>query len=308
MRRLLSFGLAAIVASIALCLGSFTAAFADPPTLTGSNYNPPCNDISVPYMSCLQGGGGQTVIMTGTGLSGCTAITQMGFGWSGSLPVTVNGDGTQIQFTVPNDQTFQGWAMFNCGFQPSSFLFQGPNYPPLAVDVTLTVDPLADVTAGDPVPVPTFTTDPTTSPSDWTTSPTCGVFDPSDLITPLTQLVTAGTYTTHCSGGVKADGGIVTYVDGTLVVAPAPSDPNSPSGSGSADTSGLPITGVSALTLSALLMCGTAMFLMAAGVRRGRRHLVNLGHSIRLSSALESLNAALHRLDRPRRSTRFPRH
>ena len=298
MYRHLFRGLAAAAVGLALTLGSTTVAFADPPTLTGSNYNPPCNDNSVPYMSCVQGGGGQVVIMTGTGLTGCTAIVAMGAGWSGSLPVTVNGDGTQIQFTVPNDPLFFGWAMFNCGFQPSSFLFQGPSYPPLAVDVTVTVDALADVTVGDPVPVPTYSTNPATTGADWTTLPTCGVFNANDLNTPLTELTSAGTLTTHCSGGVKADGGVVTYVDGMLTVNEAPSDPSSQSGSGSSTTSGLPITGASAATLGGIFVLGIVLLVAAAAVRRGRSHLVLASHNRRLSRMLGTLDALLRRLER----------
>lgn len=169
-------------------------------------------------MTCIRTGGGQEVILSGTNLTGCTSLVAMGFGWGGALPVTVNGAGTEMRFTVPNAANFQGWGSFNCGMTLNSFVFQWDGYPALAVNVAVTADAAAAVTRGDALPTLTYSTNPATVADDWTTLPSCSIYNPSDLTTALTSLATAGTFTTRCSGGVKADGGTVTYVDGSITV------------------------------------------------------------------------------------------
>jgi hypothetical protein len=76
------------------------------------------------------------------------------------------------------------------------------------------------ITLGEDVPTVTYTTDPATSPGDWTTPPTCGVYEAGNLATPLTNIVEAGSYVTHCTGGVLASGIDVDFVDGALTVNP----------------------------------------------------------------------------------------
>jgi hypothetical protein len=94
--------------------------------------------------------------------------------------------------------------------------------------VVLRYEPVTGVTAstptaitlGEDVPTVSYTTDPATSPGDWTTAPTCGVYAAGDLTTPLTNIVEAGSYVTHCTGGVLASGIDVDFVDGALTVNP----------------------------------------------------------------------------------------
>jgi hypothetical protein len=90
-------------------------------------------------------------------------------------------------------------------------------YEPV-VDVTASTP--AAVTLGQDVPSVTYTTDPATSPGDWTTAPVCGVYAAGNLTTPLTNITEAGSYVTHCTGGVLANGTTVVPVDGTFTVNP----------------------------------------------------------------------------------------
>ena len=99
------------------------------------------------------------------------------------------------------------------------------NYAITYVDGTLTVNRAAvtvtassaTITYGTAVPAVTFTTNPT--PITWTTAPTCGVYAPADtaFATALTGVQDAGTYVTHCGGGVSANY-TPTYVNGTLTI------------------------------------------------------------------------------------------
>ncbi len=71
---------------------------------------------------------------------------------------------------------------------------------------------------GFAVPAVTFTTSPT--PITWTTNPTCGVYATTDtgFVTRLTGVQNAGTYVTHCSGGVSANYTPTAYTSGSLTI------------------------------------------------------------------------------------------
>ena len=71
---------------------------------------------------------------------------------------------------------------------------------------------------GFAVPAVTFTTSPT--PITWTTNPTCGVYATTDtgFVTRLTGVQNAGTYVTHCSGGVSANYTPTAYTNGVLTI------------------------------------------------------------------------------------------
>ena len=73
------------------------------------------------------------------------------------------------------------------------------------------------ITYGTTTPAITFTTNPT--PVTFTTNPTCSVYATADttFVAKLTGVLAAGTYVTHCSGGVNANYAI-SYVDGTLTI------------------------------------------------------------------------------------------
>ena len=73
------------------------------------------------------------------------------------------------------------------------------------------------ITYGTTAPTITFTTNPT--PVTFTTNPTCAVYATADttFATRLTGVLAAGTYVTHCSGGVNANY-TISYVNGTLTV------------------------------------------------------------------------------------------
>jgi len=95
------------------------------------------------------------------------------------------------------------------------------------VPLTVTAESPAAVPAGTALPAIGYTSDPVTSAADWTTQPTCAVYGPADLTfsTPLTGVQPAGTYVTRCAPGTSAAYTDVTYVEGSIVVSPAPPAP-----------------------------------------------------------------------------------
>ncbi|MEI6231199.1 MAG: hypothetical protein WCP81_10735, partial [Actinomycetes bacterium] len=84
--------------------------------------------------------------------------------------------------------------------------------------VTVTAASPSSVNSATAVPSISYTSSPSSVAGDWTTQPTCGVYASSDtgFATALTGARSAGTYVTHCSGGVGFDS--ITYVDGSLTV------------------------------------------------------------------------------------------
>jgi len=83
--------------------------------------------------------------------------------------------------------------------------------------VTVTVSGPPAILVGTNYPTITYTTSP--SPITWITEPTCGVYASNDSLfeTPLTGASAAGTFVTHCAGGVSARYA-PTPVDGSLIV------------------------------------------------------------------------------------------
>ena len=89
------------------------------------------------------------------------------------------------------------------------------------VDSVVTVSS-ANLTYGDALPEATYTTNPSMASSDWTVAPSCYVYASLDsgFATPLSGVQGAGSYTTHCSGGVSLYFN-PTYVDGAITIAKA---------------------------------------------------------------------------------------
>lgn len=89
--------------------------------------------------------------------------------------------------------------------------------------VTVTAESTS-ITYGTAVPAIGFTTDPAVTGEDWDTAPTCAVYASSDTsyTTPLTGILSPGTYVTHCSGGSSSKYNPTDYFNGTLVVNPPP--------------------------------------------------------------------------------------
>ncbi len=89
------------------------------------------------------------------------------------------------------------------------------------VDSVVTVSS-ANLTYGDALPEATYTTNPSMASSDWTVAPSCYVYASLDsgFATPLSGVQGAGSYTTHCSGGVSLSFN-PTYVDGAITIAKA---------------------------------------------------------------------------------------
>lgn len=87
-----------------------------------------------------------------------------------------------------------------------------------------------DIDTVTPVPPIDYVTVPTTDPLDWDVEPTCAAYDPADtaFANPLSGTLAAGTYVTHCAGGESGTFDPTEYVDGTLVVTPAPAPPPGP--------------------------------------------------------------------------------
>lgn len=87
-----------------------------------------------------------------------------------------------------------------------------------------TPDPIEE---GTPLPEIGFITTPPTEIPDWETLPECAVYAPSDtsFTAPLSGVVPAGTYVTHCAGGSSETFVPTDYIDGELVVTPRPPGP-----------------------------------------------------------------------------------
>jgi len=85
----------------------------------------------------------------------------------------------------------------------------------------VTADTPANIVYGDTLPTIGFTTD---VPVAWDVLPTCAVYLPTDsmFVTPLTGVVDAGSYVTHCESAGLSNLN-PTYVDGSLVVQAADS-------------------------------------------------------------------------------------
>ena len=90
--------------------------------------------------------------------------------------------------------------------------------------VTVTASSPANITYGASIPPVTWSTSPSTTTANWTTTPTCGVYGTGDtsFSNPLTGVHSAGSYVTHCSGGVSTQYYPNTFTDGTLTIAKAP--------------------------------------------------------------------------------------
>ena len=82
---------------------------------------------------------------------------------------------------------------------------------------------------GNTVPIIEYESSPSTIPSDWTVEPTCAVYASSDSAfgSPLVGVQDAGTYVTHCSGGILAySEDTASYIDGSLTILQLPSSVN----------------------------------------------------------------------------------
>ena len=90
--------------------------------------------------------------------------------------------------------------------------------------VTVTASSPANITYGASIPPVTWSTSPSTTTANWSTTPTCGVYGTGDtsFSNPLTGVHSAGSYVTHCSGGVSTQYYPNTFTDGTLTIAKAP--------------------------------------------------------------------------------------
>jgi len=88
----------------------------------------------------------------------------------------------------------------------------------------VTAESPAPIVGPAPVPEIGFTTTPATSPEDWQTLPTCGVYLPGGT-EPLTGTLEPGTYLTRCTGGASEVFEPTEYVDGELVVSESPPGP-----------------------------------------------------------------------------------
>ncbi|MEY4497367.1 MAG: hypothetical protein RLZZ364_672 [Actinomycetota bacterium] len=92
------------------------------PTVTTSNFDR--DGINTGWDVAIGAGKSETVTVTGTNLSTCTAIVATGSGWTGSVSLT-NVSDTNATFVAPSTNSFAGWAKFLCGgteFSINTFL------------------------------------------------------------------------------------------------------------------------------------------------------------------------------------------
>lgn len=238
--------------------------------LTGSNYHAACAGDGMIYTSCVRPGGGQTVVLTGTGLTGCSQIIQMGGGWSGNVDLSVNGDGTEMSFVVPNDPNFYGWtAITGCSLDnTNTFLFQSGSYPRLDPTITVTADD-ESLTAGD-TPALTYTA--TNASANWATEPVCHAYLADDLSTYVSGALAAGEYVSRCADGEPNADADVEYVDGEIFVAAASGDGGGSDGGASESSAGnLASTGLSSSLLGVLIASGVSMLAIGEVIRRRAR-------------------------------------
>ena len=122
----------------------------------------------------------------------------------------------------------------NTGTVTASYTFAGDgNHAGSDGSDTFSIDPSSvvvtpsspTITYGASVPGITYTTSPVTVAGDWTTEPVCGVYASADttFTTPVTGVVGAGSYVTHCSNGVSSNYTTISSVPGTLTVSKAAS-------------------------------------------------------------------------------------
>ena len=157
-----------------------------------------------------------SVVATGSALTPCTA-TSTGVGGL-SVTTTVNYTNNIDAGTATATATFAGDSNhLGSTATPVSFTIKAP--------VTVTAASPANITYGASLPAITWSSSPSTSAGDWTTEPTCAVYATSDTsyTTPLTGTQHAGTYVTHCSGGVAASYSASSYVNGHLTIDKAES-------------------------------------------------------------------------------------
>ena len=90
----------------------------------------------------------------------------------------------------------------------------------ITADVSVTADSPSAISYGDATPSIGYTSSPATISTDWTVEPTCGVYASTDTLfaIALTGTLSAGTYATHCSGGMFGIYGSAPDINGSLTV------------------------------------------------------------------------------------------
>ena len=193
-----------------------------------------------------------TVVATGSALSPCTANTTGVGGLNTSTTVTYANNTNAGTATAT--ATFTGDTDHLGSTDSKTFVVLAP--------VTVTAASPANITYGDVLPAITWSSSPTTVAGEWTTEPTCAVYASTDhsFNTPLSGVQNAGTYVTHCKGGVTSNYHVAGYTDGHLTIDKATSTttitcPPSETFTGAAHTPcTAAVTGVGTITATATVV------------------------------------------------------
>jgi hypothetical protein len=154
---------------------------------------------------------------TGAALTPCTA-TITGAGLNSTVPLQSSDYSNNINVGIANaSYTFAGDANHTGSSNSATF-----GITKRAENVTAASP---SITYGDSVPTVSYTIAPTFPSADLITAPTCAAYASADSVfaTPLSGVLDAGSYVTHCAGGVFSDNIAASYVDGSLTVAKAAS-------------------------------------------------------------------------------------
>lgn len=168
--------------------------------------------------------------------SSVTVNCPVSVGYTGSAltPCTATITGAGLNSTVPL-QSSDYSNNTNAGNASASYTFagdanhSGSTATPLNFTITKRAENVTaaspSITYGGSVPTVDYTIAPTFPSADLITAPTCAAYASADSVfaTPLSGVLDAGSYVTHCSGGVFSDNIAATYVDGSLTVAKAAS-------------------------------------------------------------------------------------
>ena len=167
--------------------------------------------------------------------SSVTVNCPVSVGYTGAAltPCTATITGAGLDSTVPL-QSSDYSNNINVGIANASYTFAGDtNHTGSANSATFGITKRAEnvtaaspsITYGDSVPTVSYTIAPTFPSADLITAPTCAAYASADSVfaTPLSGVLDAGSYVTHCAGGVFSDNIAASYVDGSLTVAKAAS-------------------------------------------------------------------------------------
>ena len=155
------------------------------------------------------------VVRTFTDTADATdAQTNVGLGWDGDNSVY---EGDISEFIIYKRALSQTEIV-----QVTEYLSNKHDIAKVGVDVTASSP--AALTYGHVLPTISYSTNPTSTASNWDMEPTCAVYATGDIgfATPLVGNQPSGAYVTHCQGGESQTHVVDKYIDGLLRIDKKP--------------------------------------------------------------------------------------